>query len=213
MLKSIAITTQETLSLAFGVLPLVLFLLKKNKQIVPGVFFIYILGSFATDCIILYDAYVNNIVNSTKWLRGFTLFELTAFSVYFSIVLNSKVFRIFIGIAFIGFLFAFIRHWNSTSEKFDSVPASIGAIICIFCSLFYLYHTASDPKRAGRGFINSRFWFAIGILIYMAGNLFMFVTFNSFKPVDAAKLSAVIFPLMNIVKNIFFSIGMLQKEE
>lgn len=213
MLKSIAITTQETLSLAFGALPLVLFLFKKNKQTIPGVLFIYILGSFATDCIILYDAYVRDIVNSTKWLRGFTLFELTVFSIYFSIVLNSKWFRVFIAVGFAVFLYAFIRHWNSTSEKFDSIPASIGAIICIIFSLFYLYHTASDPKRAGKGFFNSRFWFAIGIMIYMAGNLFMFVTFNSFKAEDAIKLSAVIFPLMNIMKNIFFSIGMLQKEE
>lgn len=215
MLKSIAITTQEILSFAFGVLPLLLFLVKKTKTITKGVIFIYVLGSFATDAILWYSYNKSTIVNEVKWLRGFTLFEVFFFALFFYIIIKNKWLRIFIGISFFVFLIPFFKTWNAPPSlaPFDSEPASTSAIICILFSLIFLYHTASDPRKGGKNFINSRFWFAIGILIYMAGNLFMFITYNSFKPADAAKLAAVIFPLVNIIKNIFFSIGMLQKEE
>ena len=53
----------------------------------------------------------------------------------------------------------------------------------------------------------------MSVLVYMAGNLFMFITYNQFTESEGAKLGEIIFPLMNILKNIFFSIGMLKKED
>lgn len=121
--------------------------------------------------------------------------------------------KLIVGLSFVVFLIAFIQNWYAPPRKFDSIPASTGAIVCIIFSLFYLYQVASNPAENMRIFSGSSFWVSMGILIYMAGNLFMFITFNNFNTADAFKLANVIFPLMNILKNIFFSIGMLQKEE
>lgn len=216
MLKSNAITTQEILTLVFDVIPLLLFLVKSPRPVTKGVIFIYVLGSFVSDAILLYNFYKSPIVNDIKWLRVFTLFEVLFFALYFFLVIKHKWIRSFIVVSFLIFLVPFFMTWNAprTLAPFDSEPASTSAIICILFSLVYLYHSASDPKRAGKNFFNSRFWFAIGIFIYMAGNLFMFITYNSFNnKQEAWELSEIIFPLMTIVRNIFFSIGMLQKEE
>lgn len=178
------------------------------------------LGSFVSDATLLYNLHVykyygKTIVNELQWLRVFTLFEVLLFALYFFMVIKNKWLRFFIVISFAVFLIPFFQTLNAPPRlaPFDSEPASTSAIICILFSLVYLYHAASHPQRTGKNFFNSQFWFAIGIMIYMAGNLFMFITYNNFKPVDAAKLGAMIFSLMNIIKNIFFSIGMLQKEE
>jgi hypothetical protein len=141
------------------------------------------------------------------------LFEVLFFSIYFSIILKNKWLKIFVVGAFITFIVAFLQHWNAPSKKFDSIPASIGAIICILLSLIYLYQAASNPQKNIAIFSTSSFWFSMGILIYMAGNLFMFITFNEFERSEAIKLANIIFPLMNILKNIFFSIGMLKKAD
>ena len=213
MIKSIAISTLEILTLVFGPLPLLLFFFKKTKKVAAGVIFIYVLGSFITDSLISYHYYVHEIINKPILSRVFTLFEVLLFSVFFIVAINKKWTNIIIGVMFVTFLVAFLQHWNAPPKKFDSIPASIGAIICIVFSLIYLYITASNLQKNITIFSSTSFWCAMGILIYMAGNLFMFITFNNFNRPDAIKLANIIFPLMNILKNIFFSVGMLQKEE
>jgi hypothetical protein len=130
---------------------------------------------------------------------------------YFFFTIKSRWIKIGIPVTFIIFLIVLIKYWHSPSKTFDSIPASIGAIICILFSLIYLYQAASNPQKNIAIFSTSSFWFSMGILIYMAGNLFMFITFNEFERAEAIKLANIIFPLMNILKNIFFSIGMLKK--
>lgn len=215
MLKSIAITTLQIISFLFGSLPLLLFLFNKNKTVTNGVIFIYVLCSIISDFALIYGLYDEIGISGVKWLRTYTLLEVILFILYFLLVIKNKWIRIFILASLAVFLIPFFHTWNAPPSQapFDSEPASTSAIICILFSLIYLYHAASDPQSAGKNFFNSRFWFAIGIMIYMAGNLFMFITYNNFKPEDAEKLATTIFALMTIVRNVFFSIGMWQKNE
>jgi hypothetical protein len=179
---------------------------------VAGVIFLYLLGSLLSDAILLYDYYVERIVNSLVWLRLYTIFEVLLICIYFYLLLQKQLYKAMVTIGFSIFALTviFFSRFHSKTEIFDGIPASTGAIICILFALLAFYQKVTAPPSA-EGFINMNFWFSIGILIYMAGNLFMFLTYNSLNPAQRRELSAIIFPLMTIIRNIVFSIGMISQ--
>jgi hypothetical protein len=204
------------LSLYSPLIPIVLFLLyfKSTNKTVLWVFFVYSIYAFTNDNVLIYvqTEYFSN--PDLKYLKTynrnllytFTIIEYLFFSAFFFSVLKSKKIKtsiVVISVLFSAFCLYFILAKAFT--KFDSVQTSISGILIIIFSIFYFYEQINSPKMA---FIyqDYKFWIVFGILIYMAGNLFLF-SYASNLSNDQRDQYWIINFVSNIMKNILFALA------
>jgi hypothetical protein len=204
----------QDISVYSPLLPICFFLLffvKNNKRDI-WVIFIYSLFAFITDRLLLNFKSSEYPRLSFSILSLFTIIEFTLFTIFIYFSLRSRKIKSSILIVsaifvFFSIIFYFLKLGN---EKFDSVSASIEAILILaFCILFLFDNINTEPS-----FIYEKyeFWIIVGMLIYLGGVLFLFIFSSSFTK-DEKNIYWNINYSLNILKNILFAIAFFMKKE
>lgn len=171
----------------------------------------YVIYSFFNDTVLLLlDSFTHGDI-IFYLLSAFTIIEYSIFSFVLYTILENKIFRkiiIFSSIAF--YIFTFIYFITVKETSFDSLPASIEAILIVAYSIFYLFDQMNKPQVM---FIYQEptFWFIVGFIIYFSGTLFLFIQAshldreirNNFWKINL---------FLNIAKNILFAVAFSTKK-
>jgi hypothetical protein len=204
----------QDISVYSPLLPICFFLLffVRNNRKDIWVVFIYSLFAFTTDRLLLNFKSSEYPRLSFSILSLFTIIEFTLFTIFINFSLRSRKIKSSILIVssffvFFSIVFYFLKLGN---EKFDSVSASIEAILILaFCILFLFDNINTEPS-----FIYEKyeFWIIVGMLIYLGGVLFLFIFSSSFTK-DEKNIYWNINYSLNILKNILFAIAFFMKKE
>jgi hypothetical protein len=182
------------LALISQVLPVAFFLvfLKRNRGEGLGVIFFYCCFSWLTEGYFLGFIFNHLNLHVPGYVvgSGFTILEFTIISWFAYTSLQGKILKyaplagalIFYPIAIVNF--------TGDEGSFDSIPASIEAIIIISYCILMLYEQISDPKVM---FVynTKKFWITIAFFLYL------YWIINNF---------------FEILKNILFSISFIMKK-
>jgi len=203
----------DKISIFSSLLPLaVLLFFNKEKMTFPlKVILVYVIYSFLND-IALKAAYgVKNSQLAELLLRIFTAVEYSIFAFFFYLVVKSPIFKkIIIGHSIVFFSITFYNYINNPNASFDSIPVSTESILIIIYCLYYFYESINQPQLT---FLYSayHFWVVIGILIYLSGAFFLFTQADKFSRQDTLTYWVIAY-MVNILKNIFFSIAFYIKK-
>lgn len=142
---------------------------------------------------------------------SWTILEFTLFSIFLSSSLERKKFKyipiigalIFYGIAFMSFI-------GKNQEDFDSLTASVEAILVIIYCIYLLYEQISDPSII---FVynSKKFWVIIAFFLYFSSTLFLFLFAGNFTKKEYHNYWAIN-NFFEILKNILFSIAFIMKK-
>ena len=124
-------------------MPLLVFILfyKRNRSLWVKVLFLYVIFSCLVDTVLLLllDP-VSHRSAMFNLLSVFTLVEYSVFSYVLYSVITNRMFRAIILIASaIFFVFSIYYFLTLGNNTFDSLPASIEAILIVVYSIFYLF--------------------------------------------------------------------------
>ena len=128
------------------VLPVILYLcfVKRNKNEGLQVIFAYCLVSLITEYLFLF---LRHRVPKVYLFASFTICEYTLFTLFLYLSLKAKNFR-FISIigSVVFYTMAAINLTIKKTETFDSLSASIEALLIIIYSILFLYEQIKDPS-------------------------------------------------------------------
>lgn len=191
---------------------LVFFLFRKrNKGVWAKVLLSYVALCFTSDSILLpLDSVVYEKLIYTI-LSGFTIIEYSLFAFFLYSIIANKAFKLIILVATIGFyLFALFYFFSASDKSFDSLAASVESILIIAFCILYLFDQLSKPQMM---FIyqDPNFWFVVGFMVYLSGNLFLFIQANNLHN-DIREKFWKIALFSNVVKNILFAIAFSTKK-
>lgn len=167
--------------------------------------------SFLVDTLLIQLDTVSHRSTIYNLLSVFTLVEYSAFTFVLYSIIENRIFRAIILISSgVFFVFAIYYYITVKNNTFDSLPASIEAILIVAFSIFYLFDQMNKPQVI---FIyqEPNFWFVVAFIIYFSGTLFLFIqASNLTKEVrdNFWKISLI----SNIIKNILFAIAFSTKK-
>ncbi len=142
---------------------------------------------------------------------SFTICEYTFFTLFLYLSLKAKKFRL---ISIIGSLiFYTIAAINLTprqSETFDSLSASVEAILIIVYSILFLYEQITDPS-VFYVYQTKKFWIVIAFFLYFSSTLFLFI-YAATLTNQEHKSYWYINDIFDIIKNILFCIAFVMKK-
>ncbi len=202
----------SSLSFISDSLPIIFFLLffNRNKEKELWVVFIYNLISFTTDGY-FYKGHPSKVTEFYLF-SVFTIIEYSLFSIFFYLCYKSAAFKkllIACSVLFLGF--EIYNLLQPTTDRFDSLPASMESILIIAFSILFFYEQLKTPDS---NFIYStkKFWVVIAIFVYLAATFILFIsTFYM-----SEKERVVYWPInliANIIKNVFICIAFALKPE
>lgn len=171
----------------------------------------YVVFSFLVDTLLIQLDTVSHRSTIYNLLSVFTLVEYSAFTFVLYSIIDNRIFRAIILISSgVFFVFAIYYYITVKNNTFDSLPASIEAILIVAFSIFYLFDQMNKPQVI---FIyqEPNFWFVVAFIIYFSGTLFLFIqASNLTKEVrdNFWKISLI----SNIIKNILFAIAFSTKK-
>jgi len=96
------------------------------------------------------------------------------------------------------------------SSNFDSLSASVEAILIIIYSILFLYGQIKDPS-INFVYYTKKFWIVIAIFIYFSSTLFLFLVAATLTKAEH-NTYWYINNIFDIVKNIFFCIAFSMKK-
>ena len=176
------------------------------------VLFVYVSMSFTADLILLNHKSAEYPTLTLITLSLFTIIEYSLFALFLFIVIKSKYFKSIITTASV--LFLLFATWFifdiGAQKKFDSLPASIEAILIIVFSILFLFDQMNNPEVI-MIYESHRFWVITAFLIYMAGGLFLWIYADSFTK-EQKNYYWNINHTINIVKNILISFAFVMKK-
>jgi hypothetical protein len=171
----------------------------------------YVVYSFFNDTALLFLDSVNHRVIIYYLLSAFTIIEYSVFSYVLYTILENRIFRSIIIISSIIFyIFTFAYLISVEVVSFDSLPASIEAILIVAYSIFYLFDQMNKPQVM---FIYQEptFWFIVGFIIYFSGALFLFIQASHLNREIRDNFWKINL-FLNIAKNILFAIAFSTKK-
>lgn len=144
-------------------------------------------------------------------LSAFTIIEYSIFSYVLYCILENKIFRLIILVcSALFYLFTLYIMMSAEFFSFDSLSASIEAILIVAYCIFYLFDQMSKPQVI---FIyqEPNFWFVVGFIIYFSGTLFLFIQASNLdRNIRDNFWKITLF--LNIAKNILFAIAFSSKK-
>jgi hypothetical protein len=173
------------------------------------VLFIYTLYALANDLFVYFVLLPRT--DSTKIYHFATsLFTVLEFLIFGGIIyfLNTgRLRRIVMLLGSIGFVFYCIWEYLESSDQpsFDSMPASIEAIMLIVFCIFFFFEELKKPPFVPV-YVTNRFWIVIGIMVYTALIFFLFLQ-SAITPLPVFDSYWDINLIANILKNIIFAIA------
>jgi hypothetical protein len=190
------------------ILPIVFYLsfYKRNRGEGLWVIFVYCTASLLSE-----PAFTYLGVNSSYIYSGFTIVEFTLFSLFFYLSFQEKKFKY--STVFGALIFYAISIPTLTGKKdssFDSLNASLEAVLIILYCILFLYEKIRDPKVIFV-YYTKQFWIIVAFFIYFSSTLFLFLYAGSFT-VQQHKNYWVINNFFEILKNILFSIAFIMKK-
>jgi hypothetical protein len=193
-------------------LPIIFFLLFKNRNIEKGlwVVFIYVFISFTIDNLF----YLFSIPKNKEFylFSIFTIIEYSLFSIFFYLYFKSVRFKqlIILG-SFVFLVLAVYSLSKGINYRFDSLPASMESILIISYSILFFYEQLKSQENS---FIYStkKFWIVIAIFLYMAATFILFVS-TAYMSEEERIVYWPINLIANITKNILLSIAFILKTE
>jgi hypothetical protein len=182
-------------------------LFKSNNRLSLKVICIYVVTAFLADTISAWYQASNGILLFYTY-SIFTICEYTFFAWYtFALMTRRVLKKTIVVLSAFFYLVSFYFFYTDDSYSFDSNAASILLLLSITYCFFILYELLND-RNILVIYQTSHFWIAIGIMIYCAGNffLFLYVKFmNQAFLVDVWDITR----LSNIMKNILFTIAFI----
>ena len=200
------------ISLFSVILPIILFVLfyKRNKGGGLWVIFLYCMCSF------LADGFYNHFHNKPDYFfyiySSFTITEYTLFTVFLYMVLKEKIFKyILIACSLLFYAIAILNIIHKNKESFDSISASLEAILIIVYGILFLYEQVKDPAIF-YVYYSKKFWIIIAFLLYCSSTLFLFIYAATFTRPDQSTYW-VINSVFDIIKNLLFAISFTMKKD
>jgi hypothetical protein len=172
---------------------------------------LYVVYSFINDtALLLLDSFTHREF-MYYLLCAFTIIEYSIFTFVLYTILENKIFRkiiVFSSIAF--YIFTSIYFITVQGTSFDSLPASIEAILIVAYSIFYLFDQMNKPQVM---FIYQEptFWFIVGFIIYFSGTLFLFIQASHLDREIRDNFWKINL-FLNIAKNILFAVAFSTKK-
>ena len=141
--------------------------------------------------------------------HSFTFIEYSIFSIFISLQIKNKLFRNIIAWSIPAFgLFLLLYHKVLVlhTKGVDSVPIGIETILILLYAFYYLYEQMNDLSGA-LIYDKYSFWVITGIMIYLAGSLFIY----TFANYDRTVMHQYWFltNVFYIIKNILFAISII----
>ncbi len=171
------------------------------------VIFVYCIFQFVNDKVLDF-IFQHNYDGQKYFLSSYTLIEFIFLSLYLRRIIDNRLLKkiiLFTSITFCVFLifYFFIAKW----DFFDSIPVGAESIVIIIFSVYYLFEQINKPKTL---FIynSPSFWIVFGFLIYLSGSFFIYLYAN-FVPLEEIHKFWFVTFILNTIKNILFSIGMI----
>jgi hypothetical protein len=140
-----------------------------------------------------------------KYRQAFyTFLEYSAFTYIFWVNVKNKLFKKFVFIVSILFLFFQIYYVTAISslQRMDSIPIGIETILIFIYIFFFLYDFSKNSRNI---FIYNHycFWLSVGILIYLGGSFFYYILINNLDKEDMIKFGTLTY-VAEIIKNLLF---------
>jgi hypothetical protein len=196
----------RALSIYSGILPIIFFFLffERNKKGGLWVIFFYVLISFFTDFILTSFSIPSKV--SFYFYSLFTVLEYSLFSAFLFINIKNVQFKkILFIISLLFYVFCIYSSLFTGENNFDSLPASIEAILIIFYCILFFYEQINMPDVS---FIYSskKFWITTAFLIYLSGTLFLFIYTSGLSELEQSYYWPINY-IFNILKNLIISLA------
>jgi hypothetical protein len=192
------------------ILPIVFYLifLKRNRGEGLGVIFFYCCFSWLTEDFFFRQLHlpIPDYVHDS----GFTILEFTIISYFTYTSLQGKTLKYLAILGALIFYPVAIINFTKEQESFDSIPASVEAIIIISYCILMLYEQINDPKVM---FVynTKKFWVTIAFFLYFSSTLFLFIYARNFTQAEHDKYWTIN-NFFEILKNILISISFIMKK-
>ncbi|HEY9705990.1 MAG TPA: hypothetical protein V6C58_26380 [Allocoleopsis sp.] len=112
---------------------------------------------------------------------------------------------IFLSAGFFAFLVFY--YFKSKLIRLDSIPIAIETILLLTYIVFFFYEYL---KKETTLYINNHycFWLAFGILIYLGGSFFFYLSINHLNQAEVDTFGKITF-IIEIIKNLLFSLSIV----
>lgn len=198
-------------SIYADVIPAILFLFAVKKHQDKGLWGLFFLNlySFFTNILL---GFWSESLHISEYLiyRVFTVVSYSFIAYFFYKNLVTTFARRAVVISYILFLgYALYDYIRSPQASFDSVPTAIEATLIIVFSIFFLFEQIKTP-RVFFIYMLDKFWIITSFLIYYTGTFFLFIFAETYLADPGfGENYSLINNLFLLLKNIFFSIGLL----
>jgi len=192
------------------ILPIVFYLifLKRNRGTGLWVIFFYCCLSWLTENFFfnLFNLHIPGYIHDS----GFTILEFSIISFYIYSSLRGKKLKYITILGALIFYPIAIINFTKEQDSFDSIPASVEAIIIISYCILLLYEQISDPKII---FVYDTkvFWVTIAFFLYFSSTLFLFLYARNLTRAEFNKYWTIN-NFFEIIKNILLSISFIIKK-
>ena len=203
MLLSILFTLSE-------ILPVILYICFARRNRHEGLFviFLYCLTSLVTESLFFF---LQHKIDQFYLFASFTICEYTLFTVFLYLSIKYKKLKsIPILGSLIFYTMAIINFTTKKSETFDSLSASVEAILIIVYSIIFLYEQIKDPSVI-YVYYAKKFWIVIAFFLYFSSTLFLFLYAATFTNQEHHSYW-YINNIFDILKNIFFCVAFAMKK-
>jgi hypothetical protein len=99
---------------------------------------------------------------------------------------------------------------HNRTSSFDSLTASLEAVLIIIYSILFLYEQIKDPSILFV-YYTKKFWVVVAFFMYFSSTLFLFLYAASFTQIEH-KYYWYINNIFDIIKNILFCIAFYMKK-
>jgi hypothetical protein len=141
---------------------------------------------------------------------GFTILEFTLISFFVYSSLRGKKLKYIPVLGALIFYPIAIINFTKEQDAFDSIPASLEALLIISYFILLLYEQINDPKII---FVynTKKFWVIIAFFLYFSSTLFLFLFARNLTRTEFIKYWTIN-NFFEILKNILLSISFIMKK-
>jgi hypothetical protein len=203
-----------TSALISQILPVVFYLLflKRNRGEGLGIIFFYCCFSCVTEGYFLGFIFNRLHLHFPYFFydAGFTILEFSIISWFAYTSLKGKILKYIPLVGALIFYPVAVVNFTRNQGSFDSIPASIEAILIILYCILLLYEQINDPLVI---FVynTKKFWVTIAFFLYFSSTLFLFLYARSFTQSEHDKYWNIN-NFFEILKNILLSISFIMKK-
>jgi len=156
---------------------------------------------------LVFDLIPRGSVGRKIYYFGYTFLEYISFASIFWIIIENKIFKKFIFVTSIFFIvFQIIYYLTAQNIRLDTLPIGVETIL-VFIYIFYFFFEQFKSTKNQLLYSNYVFWIVIGIMIYLGGTFFFNILANHLNNEQIVDYWYFSF-LADILKNIFFSVGL-----